>query len=284
MNKILKAILLWVLALVLTLTALVYQRLTGPTYPVSGEATVAGELIEYELLRSHARNVDPDYGMDHVVRIPISNPDINGTMFWKRLGIDEPFTEVSMTRDGDELIARLPAQPPAGKLVYHVDLIEPDGSQIGLPGGDETITLRFKDPEPLGILIPHIICMFLALLFGVRTLLSVFSGESFKFTSWGTLIFLIIGGVVLGPLLQKAAFGDYWTGWPFGADVTDNKLALAFVAWIVAVWRLNVVENQRKARIFVIVACLVLFSVFLIPHSLGGSTFNYDTGAVDTGL
>ncbi|HEX04670.1 MAG TPA: hypothetical protein ENH10_05865, partial [Bacteroidetes bacterium] len=99
MNKILKAILLWVLALVLTLTALVYQRLTGPTYPVSGEATVAGELIEYELLRSHARNVDPDYGMDHVVRIPISNPDINGTMFWKRLGIDEPFTEVSMTRD-----------------------------------------------------------------------------------------------------------------------------------------------------------------------------------------
>ncbi len=284
MNKTVKAILFWVLALVLTVATLIYQRKTGPTYPVSGEVTVAGELIEYELERSHGRRVTEDFGMDHVVRIPSSNPDVTGLMYWKRLGVDEPFSEMAMKRDSEGLYAPLPAQPPAGKVVYHIELTSSRGDHASIPGGDETVTLRFKDPEPNGVLIPHILFMFLALLFGVRALISVFTGENLRIPAWGTLIFLFIGGLILGPLLQKAAFGDYWTGWPFGGDVTDNKLALAFLAWVVAVWRLSVVENQRKVRVIVVIACLVLFSVFLIPHSLGGSTFNYDTGSVDTGL
>ncbi len=284
MKKVLKSVGLWLLALLLTLVTLVYQRLTGPTYPVSGEVTVAGETIPYELERSHARDNDPQFGMDHVVSLPVPNIGLTGKLYWKRLGVDEPFTEIQMDEAAGELFAVLPAQPPAGKVVYHIELFAPDGSHVGLPGGEDTITLRFKDPEPGWILIPHIIAMFLALLFGIRALIEVFTGENMKVAAWGTLIFLFVGGMVLGPLLQKAAFGDYWTGWPFGGDVTDNKLALAFIAWVVAVWRLSVVENQRKARVFVVIACLVLFSIFLIPHSLGGSTFNYETGAVDTGL
>jgi hypothetical protein len=284
MNKTVKAILFWLLALVLTLVTLVYQRLTGPTYPVSGEVTIAGELIEYEMERTHARNSEPEFGLDHVVRVPVTNPAVTGVLYWKRLGVDEPFTEVPLIRGEGELYTPIPAQPPAGKLVYHLELMTPGGEHVGIPSGDETITIRFKDPEPAGVLLPHIICMFLALLFGVRALISVFTGENLRIPVWGTLIFLFVGGMILGPLLQKAAFGDYWTGWPFGGDVTDNKLALAFLAWVVAVWRLSVAENQRKVRVFVIIACLVLFSVFLIPHSLGGSTFNYETGSVDTGL
>ncbi|MCB2213481.1 hypothetical protein KQI52_15300 [bacterium] len=284
MKKVMKSVGLWLLALLLTLVTLVYQRLTGPTYPVSGEVTVAGEVLEYELARSHGRVDDPKYGKDHMVRIPAPPEGVDGVLYWKRLGVDEPFTPKMMFRSGDEMLGTLPAMPPAGKVVYHIELIEPDGSHVGLPGGEETITLRFKDPEPGWILIPHIIAMFLALLFGIRALIEVFTGENMKVAAWGTLIFLFVGGMVLGPLLQKAAFGDYWTGWPFGGDVTDNKLALAFIAWVVAVWRLSVVENQRKARVFVVIACLVLFSIFLIPHSLGGSTFNYETGSVDTGL
>ncbi|MBS1261427.1 MAG: hypothetical protein MAG453_00748 [Calditrichaeota bacterium] len=282
MNKTVRAVLLWLLAFVLTIAFAVFQRLTGPTYPVSGTVEIAGETIDYTLARSHAREVEGEFGMDAVVRIPAPDSTTRGTLYYHRLGVDEPFTAVPMKfRDG-ELYAPLPAQPPAGKLVYHIELTHGDKS-ASIPSEQETVTIRFKDPEPAGILYPHILSMFLALLFGTRTLLAVIFRERFNLTAWLTLIFLFAGGMILGPMLQKAAFGDYWTGWPFGGDVTDNKLALAFLAWLVAVWRVTA-AGMTRARIWVVIACLLLFSIFLIPHSLGGSTFDYESGSVETGL
>ena len=38
-----KSIWLWLIAFLLTIITAVYQRVTGPTYPVSGEATIDGE-------------------------------------------------------------------------------------------------------------------------------------------------------------------------------------------------------------------------------------------------
>ena len=57
--------------------------------------------------------------------------------------------------------------------------------------------------------------------------------------AWGsmrgmTLVFLVAGGFVLGPIVQHQAFGAYWTGIPFGFDLTDNKVLIALVAWGVA--------------------------------------------------
>ena len=34
--------------------------------------------------------------------------------------------------------------------------------------------------------------------------------------------------------VQKAAFGAYWTGFPFGYDLTDNKTVLMWLAWVLA--------------------------------------------------
>jgi hypothetical protein len=40
--------------------------------------------------------------------------------------------------------------------------------------------------------------------------------------------------MILGPVVQKFAFGEYWTGFPFGTDLTDNKTLIAFIGWIIA--------------------------------------------------
>jgi hypothetical protein len=44
-----------------------------------------------------------------------------------------------------------------------------------------------------------------------------------------------VGGLILGPPVQLEAFGALWTGWPFGADLTDNKTLIAVLAWVPAV-------------------------------------------------
>ena len=48
-----KNILLWVVSLIIMGSIAVYQRMTGPTYPINGKLTVGQELIKYSLPRSH---------------------------------------------------------------------------------------------------------------------------------------------------------------------------------------------------------------------------------------
>jgi len=90
---------------------------------------------------------------------------------------------------------------------------------------------------------------------------------------------LIAGGLVLGPVIQKYAFGKFWTGIPFGWDMTDNKTLIAIIVWVVAV-----IMNRRKARpAYTIAAALILLLIYSIPHSLFGSELDYVTGTVTQG-
>jgi hypothetical protein len=72
--------------------------------------------------------------------------------------------------------------------------------------------------------------------------------------------------------VQKFAFGAYWTGWPVGHDLTDNKTAVAFLFWIIAFIRLR---RNRQAYGWAIAASVVLLLVYLIPHSVMGSEIDH---------
>jgi di/tricarboxylate transporter len=94
-----------------------------------------------------------------------------------------------------------------------------------------------------------------------------------------TIIFLLIGGFILGPIVQKYSFGQFWTGWPLGEDMTDNKVLFALIAFLIA-WFLR---KKSYGRWLAIAAALVMLAVYLIPHSMNGSELNIETGEVVTG-
>ena len=94
-----------------------------------------------------------------------------------------------------------------------------------------------------------------------------------------TIIFLILGGFILGPIVQKFSFGQFWTGWPFGDDLTDNKTLFALIAFLAA-WFLR---KKSYGRWLAIGAAVVMLAVYLIPHSMNGSELDVDTGEVVTG-
>ncbi|MDZ7774483.1 MAG: hypothetical protein U5L09_02140 [Bacteroidales bacterium] len=88
----------------------------------------------------------------------------------------------------------------------------------------EPVIIRFKGAVPDYILIPHILLMFAAMLFSTRAGLEVvLKRKRTLLYATVTVITLFLGGLILGPVVQNYAFGDYWTGWPFGHDMTDNK-------------------------------------------------------------
>jgi hypothetical protein len=269
---------LWIAAAVLMFAAAGYQERTGPTKELRGAFEVGGVTYDYELIRSG------DSREDAQVVIPSVGSDMNAVLSFRRYPTADEFTSVPFERTGEEAIGALPRQPSAGKLEYFITISAP-GGELRIPeSADENVIIRFKDPVPIGVLVPHIIMMFFALLIGMRTALSAMLALSdTRKLAWVTLGLMTVGGLILGPVVQKYAFGAFWTGVPFGYDLTDNKTLIMWVVWagVCGLFLWKRASNLRTERISVILAAVVMVVVYLIPHSLRGSELNYD--AVDQG-
>lgn len=262
---------LWLLAFLLTCVAAYYQRIAGPTYPLSEKIVFNGKETRCTLERTHGGETNA------VVQIQTNDSSIRGVIEWKRYKTNDEWTQVEMKRAGGVLSAELPHQPPAGKLQYRIAFH--DNEQSAFVPQNEPAVIRFKGNVPLAILIPHIIAMFGAMFLSMRAGLECFSKEAKlkKLISW-TLGFLFVGGFILGPLVQLYAFDALWTGWPMGTDLTDNKTGIALLAWIVAA----VAQRKfRRPNAWVLGAAIVTFVVYLIPHSLFGSEIDYTAKEAD---
>ena len=61
------------------------------------------------------------------------------------------------------LFAEVPQQPPAGKLQYYFEITDSKGTRSYLK--DSPVVIRFKGDVPAFVLVPHILLMFIAMLF-----------------------------------------------------------------------------------------------------------------------
>ncbi len=255
----------WILSFVITVASAYYQRRTGPTYPIRGKASLNAREFSYRLERSHGGETDCP------VQIKTNDPAVSGTLEWRRHGVDEAFLRAPMTFREGTLSANLPHQLPAGRLDYRV-VLQAYGERLVLPTGGPAI-VRFKGDVPGHILIPHILAMFIAMCLSTRTGLEIFNpSPHLKALTYSTLAFLIVGGMILGPIMQKYAFGAYWTGWPVGTDLTDNKTLVALLGWAVAAGFLN---KAKRPEIWTTIAAVLLLAAYMIPHSVRGSELRY---------
>ena len=267
-----KSVLIWVLCVIFTLAIAYYQRKTGPSHTIRGKITFAQEAIKYKLIRTHGGDDDA------LIEIAVKDTSIKAQCKFRRRKAGDEWTIKEMFHNGTNLIASLPHQPPAGKIEYFIILNKGD-QEVVLT--EDPVIIRFKGAVPSLILIIHIALIFLAMLFSTRTgIEAIYKGKNtYKFTLI-TLILFFVGGLIFGPIIQKYAFNDYWTGWPFGGDLTDNKALIAFIFWLIA---FIVMSRNRNNRTWVIVAAIVFVLTFLIPHSALGSEYDYSSGEVKTG-
>jgi hypothetical protein len=256
---------LWATAVLVTLASAVYQRMSGPTYPVRGSVTLAGKTISLRLTRTH-----PGAG-DQPVTVPAPDPAVTAHVAWRRYPTSDPWQTLTMVRNGATLSAALPHQPVAGKLEYQVRL-ERGGERAVFP--ERPAITRFRNDVPAAVLIPHVLAMFLSMLFSTAAGLSALGRWPQARREAGICIaLLMVGGFILGPLMQWYAFGAWWTGVPFGWDLTDNKTLMAAVAWL---WAAFQMRGGRQARTAIMLAAVTTLVVFAIPHSAWGSEFKWD--------
>jgi len=260
-----RSILLWLLALVITLGSAVYQRLTGPTHPVRGQFVLDGQSAAYKLPCAHI------IGENHSVSLPAGSGQGQATLHYRRLNSNDEWSAVPMPAADGRFSADLPEQPTGGKMQYYLE-IKQEGRTVRIPETGLVVT-RFRHSVPASVLIPHIFIMFFGMLLSTRTGLEALKkGVNLKAWTWWTLAVIFVGGLIFGPLVQKYAFGEYWTGIPFGTDLTDNKTLIAMVAWLAAALA---VRKNPQARKWVITAAVVTLIAFAIPHSMMGTEVDH---------
>jgi hypothetical protein len=260
-----RTILIWTLSVIIMIFVVIYQRTTGPTYPDKGKNEIHGQLINYSLPRSN------DGSSTVKVHINDDSEQLTGLVNFRRYKSHDEWSKIDLIRNNKELFFIIPNQPAAGKVMYHIYLTKEGKSYIPLT--EEPIILRFRDPVPDWVLVFHLIFIFATILLSNRAgLEALFKGDKVRLYSWLTVAALILGGFIFGPLMQKYAFGEYWTGVPFGYDLTDNKTLVAFIFWIIAIFFMY---WKPEKKYWQVLAASLLIIVYLIPHSLLGSEIDY---------
>lgn len=261
-----KKYLYWILAIVITLVLSIYQRMTGPTHPKKVTIELNGNSYKVKLPRSGVQH-------DEVVTLKGVPSSTKAQLHYRRYPTTNDYTTVDFHWKDNECQVALPVQPVGGKLQYYITV----GGKDYL--ADEPLQIRFRNDVPASILVPHILFMFAAMLFAVYTFLLVITRK--KYSKWLkiTVGTLLVGGFILGPLVQHVAFGPWWAGFPYGTDLTDNKTLLSFLFFVVALATLRWKYNKWV----VCFAVLFMIVIFSIPHSTYGSEYDYTTQQLSTG-
>lgn len=278
------SLVLWILSVVLTLGSVLFQERTGPTYPLKGEFATASGTVRFHFSRSET--------IGNTLNIMVFDPvpeNFRGHVKFRRFKSNDEwriadFSAVSeafsFTRHGRSETAkgkgvRLPSlQERAGKYEYFVCLGDARAEPLSVTG-DKAILARYKAAVPGWAIAIHVLLIFAALILAVRTVLEAMIDGQYKGFLWATVIVLLLGGFGFGPLVQRYAFGVWWSGIPYGHDWTDNKVLVELVFWVAALF-LNRGEKRNRGAVFL--AGLVTLFVYFIPHSIFGSEFDYRSG------
>jgi len=284
-----KVVLYWILAVIITLAAVIYQRRTGPTYDKKIEAVVNNTTYELKLVRSL------EIGSGSSVKLGIDDTSIKARLFYKRYPSKESYQSVDFeyaTKPVHSFLinkvfkiteetgwfAQVPEQPAAGKIQYYFEITDNNGTKTYLE--HEPVVIRFKGAVPGYILAPHIFFMFFAMFLGnLAGIMAIFRHKRYKRFTTLTIIAFFIGGMILGPMVQWHAFGEAWAGIPFAWDLTDNKTLISFLFWLLA-FSMN--RNKEKP-VYTVIAALVMLVVYSIPHSMFGSELDPETGEIIQG-
>ena len=265
-----KIVAIWVFGLIITLSAAVYQRMTGPTYPFKTTVSLGESTYDLDFIRSGSISQDAQ------IMLHIEDPEVEAKLYYRKFPTNDEFAIADFSRENKSLVAHLAEQSMSGIVAHYVEW----------KWGDEVETIpqqiiRFKGDVPDFILVPHVLFMFLTMfLSNVSGLLAAFNFSQFKKVAVFTFWSLVLGGMILGPVVQKYAFDELWAGVPFGWDLTDNKTLIAFIFWLIAF----MMNRKNPSRTWTIIAAVVTMIIFAIPHSMFGSELDPETGKIIQGF
>lgn len=261
-------------AIVLTLVFVVIARITGPNFRYSVSQSGDGWTVTH---RAPRVITDSDRSTLQVRE----TGNLGAVSAIRLLGRERTWEPGRF-----EVCAGVPLAPAGGarawlfpvdrrpwmtKYDYSFRVTLKDGREVDLLRGGGLMTVRFRGDVPLSLTLVHAIPMFAGLYFVILACLLAFREMRGRAAAPGAVrtgfrgwLLMALGGLPLGWPMNWYAFGVLWEGWPFGADVTDNKTQAALLAYGIGLW----LARRRGKAWPVVVATVVVVTVYLIPHSI----------------
>lgn len=268
-----------ILAVVVTLAVVFAARYFGPNRPFRVECTAGGVHYSHRTPRSHTGDGPA------VLRLEVKAPSgqetlptavlaakVKDTEVWHRY---PPAREEAGPEGGRVLVYEVPHQPPTTRVFYRFEVRAGGASPVVLErDSGDPLMVKFKNPVPVWVWVPHVLCMFGGFFFLIWCALIILLPARKDAPAvpvrpaWLSWTIMFIGGVPFGIAMNWYAFGVTWEAFPFGEDVTDNKTQVALVVWGVAALLLAIRKGQGKmTRVASVIAALVVLAIYLIPHS-----------------
>ena len=253
----------WLLALMITFSIVIFQFIMSKTHPLSTEVNTGKQHLHFDLLRSYSGKTDCP------MILKVEDITVSGYILYRNYPTADSMIRINLHREGDNLIAYLPNQLPSKKLEYRI-FLERAGNVILVNSG-KPIIIKFLGVVPFYILLFHTIFIFLSVLFSNSTgIFAVVGNKSYKWMIYLTILALMSVVFLLQPLTHKYALGQSLTGFPFSFELSDNKILITLVIWLVTMF-----FNLRKAQPrLVVLAAFTSMIVLSIPHGFPGSEPN----------
>jgi len=264
----------YLLAIILTILLLGFARRTSTRHSSDLKFQVDGVTVEH-------RTVTENFGDGPKLEVKASNASAFSAVVFYSQEPGSGYEELPMSAGPDAFHAVLPALPKGKKWFYHIEFYRDNVKIAQLPEAHDQF-VKFKGHVSPFILIPHIICMFATIFFGLLTVFTAFDFNRGRSDARRSLIFLLLtlvfaftGGFPLGYAVAYQAFGKGWEGIPLGWDITDNKTVFLFLFWLATFILAAGGLRGKKMRIsggayafLVTLSFIVTFITFLIPHSI----------------
>ena len=239
----------WILAIILTLSTSVYQRLTGPTNPKKTTISINNKEYKLSFPRSATSN-------NNKITLNIADSNVKAQLIYRKYPTNEDYSKIDFQNNGSSLFANLPIQPSAGKLEYYVIIDDEKLFET------QPLIVRFKGEVPAGVLIPHIIFMFVSMLFAAYGLILAIANKkecpSLCYFNHNNINYW---GIYLWPNGSKICFWSLleWISFWLRPNRQQNPYSISCTI-------INMLFLKKKIfRITSIIAFSVMITIFLYP-------------------
>lgn len=290
-----------ILAILITLALLyVARRASQRQVPVVVETTSYGELTLSHTCNHIFKGDNTTADLDVIVSGGLVPEEAIIALYYEPRTTDAAKTGSQVARveaitiPGQGLVYRVavPNQGRGTEFSYRFQLEDGSGRILASIPVEQNrdkpkqLWFRFEGNRSVVLLIVHIIGMFGSFVLMVMVLLTAFEDMKnqavkirlAKQTLWATII-LFLGTFPIGIWLEYQVYATYWTGIPFGRDITDSKALVIFIYWLVMLYLLRgsaLSNDPRKdaigataARWIAVVGVVLSLALYLVPHSSG---------------
>jgi hypothetical protein len=290
-----------VLAVLITVALLIFaRRASQRQVPVIVKSTTYGELVLSHTCKHVFKGDNTPAVLDVAINGGLLPEDAVVALYYQPRLTEAVETRTPPARveaipvPGHGLVYRVsvPNQGRGTEFLYRFLLEDASGRVLATIPVDESkdnpnqLWFRFEGQRSVVLLVVHILCMFGGFLLMVLVFLTAWEDLKNKAvrirlgkqTLWATII-LFLGTFPLGILLEHQVYGTYWTGIPFGRDITDSKSLVIFIYWLVMLYLLRgsaLSNDPRKdligapaVRWVAVIGVVLSMALYLVPHSSG---------------